>query len=169
MVLGYSEHAGDTSDIFAQHRNEGDVLMDTERSRAGRRLSSRVGTGTTAWSAPLRAAQSRPTHVAEGPSPAACAEEAREARGGRRALGTGNRRRAPGEGTNPRRELACARLLDWGVGRRRMRAKNRVRRWYLEHAGGREVDVHGEDAHVLGLRRHRRRRRSWNRAREDSN
>jgi len=27
-------------------------------------------------------------------------------------------------------------------------------RWYLEHAVGREVDVHGEDAHVLGLRRH---------------
>jgi hypothetical protein len=25
---------------------------------------------------------------------------------------------------------------------------------YLEHAGGREVDVDGEDAHALGLRRH---------------
>jgi hypothetical protein len=30
----------------------------------------------------------------------------------------------------------------------------RIWRWYLEHAVGREVDVHGEDAHVLGLRRH---------------
>lgn len=35
-----------------------------------------------------------------------------------------------------------------------IRGGNQRWRWYLEHAVGREVDVHGEDAHVLGLRRH---------------
>jgi hypothetical protein len=99
-----------------------------------------------------------------------------------------NRRRAPGDQSEELASRVCSigsaarlgrrlELQQVRKRRRRMRirgAENLVRRWYLEHAGGREVDVHGEDAHVLGPRRHlcrrrRRNRRSWNRAREESN
>jgi hypothetical protein len=47
-----------------------------------------------------------------------------------------------------------ARAGGGGGGMRNRPAAREAAVTYLEHAGGREVDVDGEDAHALGLRRH---------------